>query len=82
MTENIHIVIGASGGIGAKFVEKLSENDSNKVYTFSRSQTYFNQPNVYEGSIDISSESSIQAAAKTIPKKGTVLSIIVTTGFL
>ena len=82
MGGNIHIIIGASGGIGSKFVEMLSSQSGNKIYAFSRTKNNFDLPNVIEQDIDVSSEISIAESAKTISEKGNINSIIVATGFL
>ncbi len=80
MSRNIAI-IGASGGIGSAFVELLSKDQQNTLYTFSRSpqNRSFTRGNVTSASIDYNNEESIYEAAET---SGPLDLVIVATGFL
>lgn len=74
-------VIGASGGIGNAFVGLLAQKDNvQKIYAFSRSNTVFDHPKITCGFIDVSSEDSIESAAKRIDDK--IHIVIVASGIL
>lgn len=83
MPNNIAI-IGASGGIGHAFVELLSKDPTNTVYTFSRShkKTSTSRSNIVSAAIDYNDEASITKAAKSTEVSGPLDLVIVATGFL
>lgn len=69
-------VIGASGGIGAAFVQALAGDHKVKtLYAFSRSGSNFNDPRIISEHIDICDEGSIQNAAACISAELDVLII-------
>lgn len=76
-----NVIIGASGGIGRAFVKSLLKNyPQEKIYAFSRSGTDFDYPQVINGRIDITDESSIETAAASITEP--LKRVIVATGIL
>lgn len=81
--ENVSaVVIGASGGIGAAFVDALAAmNDVSSVFALSRRGASFADPKVTCGSIDICDEASIAAAAQSVKSAAPRL-VIVASGLL
>lgn len=77
-------VIGASGGIGGAFVDRLANNPAvSRVYAFSRRPLEARAPSVRTGHIDILDEPSISEAAEGIKAEaGTLNLVIVATGIL
>ncbi len=74
------VVIGASGGIGSALVEQLAQaSNVADIIALSRSGTDFSAPNITQGFIDITDESSIADAAT---RATTVDLVIVATGAL
>lgn len=75
-------VVGASGGIGRAFVEKLSDDPGvATVYAFSRSPMHIDSTKCIWHRIDIEQENSIRKAAATIERTPLDL-VIVTAGIL
>lgn len=80
---NLNIaVIGASGGIGSAFTRLLSDDPSNIVYAFSRSEIKNESPNVRLGTIDFTNEAAISAAAAEAASEKPLDLVIVATGVL
>ncbi|MEM9783364.1 MAG: SDR family NAD(P)-dependent oxidoreductase, partial [Pseudomonadota bacterium] len=76
-------VVGASGGLGAAFVEALSNAPGIvRVHAFSRSGRSPGGPAVLPGVLDLKDEASIEAAAATIGDDPALRLIIVATGML
>ncbi len=83
MPNNI-VIIGASGGIGHAFIQLLSKDSTNTLYTFSRSykKTPTTHENIISANIDYNNEASIVEAAKSTEVAGPIDLVIVATGFL
>ena len=80
MGKNI-AVIGASGAIGAAFVEQLAARpDTENVAAFSRSGTLFDAPNIQNLPIDLADEASVEFASTSVAD--TLDCVVVTTGML
>lgn len=80
---SLHVaIIGASGGIGSAFVKLLSEDSTNTIHAFSRTDMTNVLPNVHCANIDYADECSLHAAAKITEKFGALDLVIVTTGVL
>lgn len=74
-------IIGASGGIGAAFVELLAAQENvEHIHALSRSGTSFDNPKITNGTIDITDEQNVAEAAAKIETELDI--IIVATGFL
>ena len=74
------LVVGASGGLGAAFVELLAADSRfTQVTAWSRSELVVGGEKVVEKRIDLSEEATIEAAAKSL---GEVDLAIVATGLL
>ena len=77
------VIIGATGGIGAAFTEKLaSRPDIEIVHALSRRPSVQATDKILPGQIDILDEPSIQDAAKRIKSSGAPQLVIVATGIL
>ena len=77
------VIIGASGGIGGAFTQQLAQQpDTQVVHALSRSGQTFSHPNVQAGSIDLTDEDSIAAAARKIAEHGAPDLVIIATGLL
>ncbi|NRB29550.1 MAG: SDR family NAD(P)-dependent oxidoreductase [Rhizobiaceae bacterium] len=78
------VVVGASGGIGAGFVEHLLARDSvEQVYGFARSSTVSAESDRFTtGRLDYADVGSIKAAADRVKQDGPVDLVIVATGLL
>lgn len=76
-------VIGASGALGQAFVETLSALPSvDRVYAYARNPLTFASQKVICHEIDITSESSVEAAAAQLEADTTLDGVIVATGRL
>ena len=77
------VIIGASGGIGGAFTQQLVQQPNTQiVHALSRSGQTFSHPNVQAGSIDLTDEDSIAAAARQVAEHGAPDLVIVATGLL
>lgn len=78
------VVIGASGGIGAAFVELLVNRDGvETIFGFSRSKTVgLASDKLVLGHLDFDAPQSIEAAAQMVARHGPVDLVIVATGLL
>ena len=78
------VVIGASGGIGRAFLERLRQNERiAHIYALSRSMPAMTgSPKISTGHIDLTDEATIENAAKDCAKGGPLDLIIVATGIL
>ncbi|MDX1581609.1 MAG: SDR family NAD(P)-dependent oxidoreductase [Alphaproteobacteria bacterium] len=77
------VVIGASGGIGKAFTEKLGAEDCfDEVFAFSRSDVAWDNDTITPGHIDLLDEGSIRAAAENAGDGGPLHLVIVATGML
>lgn len=80
---NLNIaVIGASGGLGSSFVRVLSDDQTNTVHAFSRSEIEIETPNVRLGRIDFTNEESIRTAAAEASKHAALDLVIIAAGVL
>jgi NAD(P)-dependent dehydrogenase (short-subunit alcohol dehydrogenase family) len=76
-------IIGASGTIGAAFLEYfLNSSEIEKLYLFSRSEISNQDVRIIHQYIDIEDEDSIEEAANTIPNHENLDYIIASTGIL
>ncbi|WP_409433426.1 SDR family NAD(P)-dependent oxidoreductase [Litorimonas sp. RW-G-Af-16] len=76
-------IIGATGGIGHALVEELVASDQvSQIYALSRSGQSHPSAKVANLTFDLTSESSIQAAAEALREVGAFDIIIVATGLL
>lgn len=76
-------VFGSHGGIGEAFVNHLAKEDKvSKIYSFSRSETSFNDDKIIESHIDIEDENSIEGASEKINPEDRLDIIIIATGLL
>lgn len=74
-------ILGASGAIGSAFVNLLAQhNDTQIIYACSRSAKAFEESKIKTITLDIESESSIQAAVKEI--EGKLDGVIIASGIL
>ena len=82
--EGIHaVVVGATGGIGAGFVDALATSDCvAKVHALSRSGAAHPSPKVANLTFDFTSADSIAAAAEAVREAGPVHLVVVATGLL
>lgn len=77
------VIIGASGGVGAAFVEALAQRDDvEAVYALSRGGVSFESPKVTSGRIDITDDGSVANAAKAVKAEGAPDLVIVASGIL
>ena len=77
------VIIGASGGVGAAFVEALAQRDDvEAVYALSRAGVSFDSPKVTSGRIDITDDGSVADAAKAGKAEGAPDLVIVASGIL
>ena len=76
------VIIGASGGLGAAFVNAFARNPSNTIHGFSRSEVNSQLSNVHMGRIDFLDEASIQSGAEKSAQDGPLNCVIVATGML
>lgn len=77
------VIIGASGGVGAAFVEALAQRDDvEAVYALSRGGVSFDTPKVTSGRIDITDDGSVADAAKAVKAGGSPDFVIVASGIL
>lgn len=77
------VIIGASGGVGAAFVEALAQRDDvEAVYALSRAGVSFDSPKVTSGRIDITDDGSVADAAKAVKAEGAPDLVIVASGIL
>lgn len=76
-------VIGASGAIGSALVTQFANrDDTDKIFTLSRSDCAITAGNVIPLNVDLESEASIQTAADAASQDAPLDQIIVATGFL
>ena len=75
-------IIGASGGLGSAFIDLFSDNPTNTVYAFARSEIKNPLANVRYGQINFADEASIQQAAEQSAQNGPLDCVIVATGML
>ncbi len=76
-------VIGASGGIGAAFVDHLAGMGCvDCVHAFSRSKAVFEHENVITGFLDFADEASIEAAAAQAAENAKLDLVIAASGML
>lgn len=76
-------IIGASGGLGRAFVERLSvQSNVTKLHAFSRSSVKFDHEKVENHIIDIALETSVKEAVDGVGKDQLFDIVIVATGFL
>ena len=77
------VIIGASGGIGAAFVEALiARDDLSMVHALSRSGDGLDHEKITPGQIDLTDEASIAAAAERVKAMGAPDLIIIASGIL
>lgn len=77
------VIIGASGGVGAAFVEALAQrDDAEAVHALSRGGVSFESPKVTSGRIDITDDGSVADAAKAVKAEGAPDLVIVASGIL
>ncbi len=77
------VVIGASGGLGAQFVRQLAAHPSvGTVHALSRSGRHPVGAGVAGGSVDITEEASVAAAAEAATADGPLDLVILATGIL
>lgn len=77
------VVIGASGGIGAAFCELLSQRPGDGVvHALSRNAPALELTNIRASDIDLTSEFSIESAARRIHAYGPIDMVLVATGML
>jgi NAD(P)-dependent dehydrogenase (short-subunit alcohol dehydrogenase family) len=76
------VIIGASGGLGAAFVNIFAADPSNIIHAFSRSEIKNKLANVNYGRVDFADEESIKKAAEQSAKDGLLDCVIVATGIL
>ncbi len=77
------IVIGASGGIGAAFIDHLTASDQvTQIYALSRQGTAHSSPKVANLTFDFTDEESLKAAAESLRELDPFDLIIVATGLL
>lgn len=84
MGENLRVVIvGASGGIGAAFIDHLTASDQvSQIYALSRQGIAHASPKVANLTFDFTSEESIIAAAEALRELDPFDLIIVASGLL
>jgi NAD(P)-dependent dehydrogenase (short-subunit alcohol dehydrogenase family) len=76
-------VIGASGGIGNAFVQTLASDDNvGDIYAFSRAPIRFGAKNLYGRPLDLTDETSIEAAADAATANSPLDLVIVSSGIL
>ena len=77
------VVIGATGGIGEGFVQNFL-NDANVeiLYAFSRHETSITHEKLTSGKVDLTDETSIEAAANLASRDKPIDIVIVATGLL
>lgn len=76
------VIIGATGAIGGAFITHYARSaDVSDVFAFSRSKLEIDDVKVKTASLDITSETSIKAAADTIENQSIDI-VIVATGLL
>ncbi|MEO1641882.1 MAG: SDR family NAD(P)-dependent oxidoreductase [Pseudomonadota bacterium] len=77
------VIIGASGGVGGAFVTHLSaRTDVETVHALSRSGQSPTGPKITPGTIDITDEDSVAAAAEAVKTQGAPDLVIVASGIL
>lgn len=84
-TNSLNIaIVGASGALGSAVVDLLTLNEQvDKIFALSRSDTYFPSSKVHSYFIDIEQEESIDSAAKLIQQQCPKLDrVLVLSGFL
>lgn len=75
------VVIGASGGIGAAFVDHLAQSEKvETIFTLSRSECPVHGSKIKSASIDITDEASVRSTADSLPNDLDI--IILATGIL
>lgn len=76
-------VIGAGGGIGRAFVDRLADDDRvGNVYAFARSPINWSEDNVHGASLDLTDEASINAASELATAHAPLDLVIVASGIL
>lgn len=82
--DNLNIaVFGSHGGIGEAFVKNIQSNEKvNKIYSFSRSKTHFDNPKVIESQFNIENEDSIKGASDELEPDEKLDMVIIATGLL
>ena len=81
LNEQTIVVIGASGALGAEFVNQFAKDENVKhVFAFARSKTTFDHDKVSTYFIDLEDETSIKEAATNCPNN--IDRVIVATGLL
>ena len=81
LNEQIIVVIGASGALGAEFVNQFANDENVKhVVAFARSKSNFDHDKVSSHVIDLEDETSIKEAAVKCPSN--IDRVIVATGLL
>lgn len=77
------VVFGSHGGIGEALVNHLTSQDKvSKIYSYSRSNTSFNNKKIIENHIDIEDENSIKEASEKVSPEDKIDIIIIATGLL
>ena len=77
------VIIGASGGVGAAFVEALAKRaDVEAIHALSRRGLAFDNAKVISGKIDITDDASVAAAAQAVKDVGAPDLVIVASGIL
>lgn len=77
------VVIGASGGIGAALAQQLASDPRfGRVLALSRRPLSYSEARLVAGSIDVTNEASVAAAAAAARELGDVRLVIVATGIL
>lgn len=84
MGENLRaIIVGASGGIGAGFIDHLAASDQvNQIYALSRQGVAHGSPKIANLTFDFTDEDSLIAAAEALRELDPFDLIIVATGLL
>ena len=81
MPKNV-VIIGASGSIGSALTRLYSDENSTRVFAFSRKKTNISLPNVVEDHIDLVNEDSISVVASKYFGEVEIDSLIIASGAL
>ena len=81
MPKNV-VIIGASGSIGSALTRLYSDENSTRVFAFSRKKTNISLPNVVEDHIDLVNEDSISVVASKYFGEVEIDALIIASGAL